>query len=262
MNLGMSRLFSSFLHRFFELGAQHDMEQLNDILIIPDVHGRTFWKEAIDDMEDYDKVIFLGDYLDPYPDEGIEFAEAMGVLSSIVQLKVEYPDKVVLLLGNHDLHYFNPLYRDKAMCWRYDEQYADMAEEFFDIYQDIFQLAYEAEITGQHVLFTHAGVHSVWYEAHRSFIGKLNAQNLNKLLNTRKGIEFLSEVSRKRGGLTPVGSIVWNDLSEFDSSKDFPGIYQVFGHTQQMKSPIIQNSYACLDYRRAFYYQNDSFLMF
>lgn len=35
----------------------------NNILIIPDVHGRTFWKYAIDK---YDKVIFLGDYLDPY----------------------------------------------------------------------------------------------------------------------------------------------------------------------------------------------------
>lgn len=238
------------------------MEQLDDILIIPDVHGRTFWKDALDDIEDYDKVIFLGDYLDPYPGEGIKFVEAMEVLSSIVQLKVENLDKVVLLLGNHDLHYFDPLYRDKAMCWRYDEEYAEMAEEYFDIYQDMFQLAYEAEIAGQHLLFTHAGVHSVWYEAHRSSIGRLNAQNLNKLLNKRKGIEFLAEVSRKRGGLAPVGSIVWNDLSEFESSKDFPGIYQVFGHTQQMESAVIQKSYACLDYRRAFCYQNGTFLMF
>ena len=189
------------------------MEQLDDILIIPDVHGRTFWKDALDDIEDYDKVIFLGDYLDPYPGEGIKFVEAMEVLSSIVQLKVENLDKVVLLLGNHDLHYFNPLYRDKAMCWRYDEEYAEMAEEYFD-------------------------------------------------MNKRKGIEFLAEVSRKRGGLAPVGSIVWNDLSEFESSKDFPGIYQVFGHTQQMESAVIQKSYACLDYRRAFCYQNGTFLMF
>ena len=40
------------------------------ILIIPDVHGRRFWRDAIE-SDDYDKVIFLGDYLDPYPDEGI-----------------------------------------------------------------------------------------------------------------------------------------------------------------------------------------------
>ena len=40
------------------------------ILIIPDVHGRQFWKKAVG-SGDYDKVVFLGDYLDPYPDERI-----------------------------------------------------------------------------------------------------------------------------------------------------------------------------------------------
>ena len=238
-----------------------NMEQLSDILIIPDVHGRTFWKQAVEDIDDYDKVIFLGDYLDPYPDEGIEFAQAMEVLLNIVQLKMDNHDKVVLLLGNHDLHYFNPLYRDQAACWRYDIQYAAWAEEFFDIYQELFQLAYEAEITGQHVLFTHAGVHSLWYEAHRSVIGNLTADNLNRLLRSRDGINFLAEVSSKRGGFSPVGSIVWNDVTEFGSSVDFPDIYQVFGHTLQQDSPIIQQNFACLDCRRAFCYQNYSFLI-
>ena len=30
-----------------------------EILIIPDVHGRDFWKEAIE-RKDYEKVVFLG----------------------------------------------------------------------------------------------------------------------------------------------------------------------------------------------------------
>ena len=29
-----------------------------EILIIPDVHGRSFWKEAVD-SKDYEKIIFL-----------------------------------------------------------------------------------------------------------------------------------------------------------------------------------------------------------
>ena len=41
------------------------------ILIIPDVHGRTFWHYAKDHVDEYDKIIFLGDYLDPYRYEGI-----------------------------------------------------------------------------------------------------------------------------------------------------------------------------------------------
>ena len=40
------------------------------ILIIPDVHGRTFWKEAINKFPKNEfpnmEIIFLGDYLDPY----------------------------------------------------------------------------------------------------------------------------------------------------------------------------------------------------
>ena len=50
-------------------------------LIIPDVHGRTFWKYAIQQypIEKYPdiKIIFLGDYLDPYTSfEGITKNEA------------------------------------------------------------------------------------------------------------------------------------------------------------------------------------------
>ncbi|MDE5880282.1 MAG: hypothetical protein K2H60_01000 [Muribaculaceae bacterium] len=41
-----------------------------DIIVIPDLHGRTFWKEAVEKYPDAD-TIFLGDYLDPYPNEGI-----------------------------------------------------------------------------------------------------------------------------------------------------------------------------------------------
>lgn len=42
----------------------------NKLLILPDIHGRVFWKEPCQNIEDYDKVIFLGDYLDPYGFEG------------------------------------------------------------------------------------------------------------------------------------------------------------------------------------------------
>ena len=40
------------------------------LLIVPDVHGRTFWEGPVDRfMHQVDKIIFLGDYLDPYPKE-------------------------------------------------------------------------------------------------------------------------------------------------------------------------------------------------
>ena len=41
------------------------------ILIVPDVHGRIFWRRAKELVKSYQKIIFLGDYLDPYSYEGI-----------------------------------------------------------------------------------------------------------------------------------------------------------------------------------------------
>lgn len=34
------------------------------IYVIPDIHGRDFWHD-IKKIEDYEKIIFLGDYVDP-----------------------------------------------------------------------------------------------------------------------------------------------------------------------------------------------------
>ena len=37
---------------------------MTKILIIPDVHGRNFWKEPCNNWKG--KIVFLGDYHDPY----------------------------------------------------------------------------------------------------------------------------------------------------------------------------------------------------
>ena len=67
------------------------------ILIIPDVHGRTFWKSALR-SGDYEKIVFLGDYTDPYEMEDITNREALKNFKSIIAFKQQNPEKVVLLL--------------------------------------------------------------------------------------------------------------------------------------------------------------------
>ena len=76
------------------------------MLILPDIHGRDFWRKPVQETlkEGDEKIIFLGDYLDPYDDEGITDAVAFGGLQDIIRFKQEHPDKVTLLWGNHDLH--------------------------------------------------------------------------------------------------------------------------------------------------------------
>ena len=68
------------------------------ILIIPDVHGRPFWKKAIK-TGDYEKIVFLGDYTDPYEMEGITNREALKNFKSIIAFKQQKPEKVVLLVS-------------------------------------------------------------------------------------------------------------------------------------------------------------------
>lgn len=75
----------------------------SSIFIIPDVHGRTFWKEI--NPDDADLIIFLGDYVDPYGDEGITPKMALDNLKELVNFYNKYKDKCVFLKGNHDYPY-------------------------------------------------------------------------------------------------------------------------------------------------------------
>ena len=61
---------------------------MSKILIIPDVHGRKFWEDAVETHgEECDKIIFLGDYLDPYNWEGITRRGAISNFEEIIEYK-------------------------------------------------------------------------------------------------------------------------------------------------------------------------------
>ena len=83
---------------------------MEDWIVIPDVHGRDFWRSAVRGREE-EKIIFLGDYVDPYSWEGITPHVAFLELQDIIEFKKAHPDNVVLLLGNHDLGYL-----DREIC--------------------------------------------------------------------------------------------------------------------------------------------------
>ncbi|MBQ7489604.1 MAG: hypothetical protein IJT51_03695 [Bacteroidales bacterium] len=51
------------------------------LIIVPDIHGRTFWKKIFDYDSD---VVFLGDYLDPYRSEGIYPWDALENFTQII----------------------------------------------------------------------------------------------------------------------------------------------------------------------------------
>ena len=71
-------------------------------ILIGDIHGRTSWKQIVEKEKDADKFIFFGDYFDPY-DWTLTLDDLVNNFNDIVKFKLDNPDKVILLIGNHKL---------------------------------------------------------------------------------------------------------------------------------------------------------------
>ncbi len=52
------------------------------VILIPDLHGRMFWKEAVANADDATRIIFLGIYIYPYVFEETTPEEAFSRISS------------------------------------------------------------------------------------------------------------------------------------------------------------------------------------
>jgi predicted phosphodiesterase len=226
-------------------------QPVKSLLIIPDVHGRKFWRSAVTSGQ-YDKVIFLGDYVDPYPSEHISQLDALHELQDIIDYHDQNADKVILLLGNHDMHYLSHYYRDICACDRFDEEHSACLHTLFSR-ADLFKLAHEEVVNSRRYLFTHAGVTRSWLRRNKQLIGSLDSNHLNGLLHSDACIEALAHVGVARYGDYPSGSLLWADCDEFVQSKPLSDVYQVFGHSQQFDGrPVITPHYACLDCRTHF----------
>lgn len=153
-------------------------------LIIPDVHGRTFWKDAInqfpkDKYKDLN-IVFLGDYLDPYENypgvlenEGWPRRHAIDNFKEIIEC-TKNDSRIHLLFGNHDMHYwYDARYKSRVDIDNYNE----IKQIFLDNF-DLFNVAYDEVVDDVKYLYTHAGVTSFWLE-HLHFVGN-NGIRLNK----------------------------------------------------------------------------------
>lgn len=238
------------------------------MIIIPDTHGRTFWKDAIKEKQDNEKVIFLGDYHDPYPHENISTEDSIVNFEEILDYKKNNPKDVILLLGNHDCGYIWP---DVCSSRRDRVHYKDISAMFRDNF-DKFDLAYQKD----GYLLTHAGVHKWWFDLVDSHIKDIDYNHVADILNNWLHVDeydkesMLGIYSNYRGwGGDLYGSCVWADVREwlaepindtFDDKK-LP-FYQIFSHTQLVEEPLIQPDWACLDTRNGYRLDGDTLTNF
>ena len=250
-----------------------------NLIIILDIHGRTFWKEAIPHVEAGTPCIFLGDYVDPYDDEGISGLDALKNLREIIAFAHQYEDCVTLLLGNHDLSYLG----DPWGLWtvysdRFCYEWADVISEYFNENADNCSLCVYREVGDKPFLFSHAGMHPVWVNWCGLFddVDKSDAKALatkvdelyRESLKAGGRTEFmdaLAMVGAIRGGNSFAGSIVWADIREYDNV-EWP-FTQIFGHTKQRNpadgewtEPCKVGSSICVDCGRCFYLDDEGLL--
>jgi len=227
---------------------------MHDILIVPDIHGRSFWKPV---LEYEGKVIFLGDYTDPYPCENFSDEDAYQGLLEIIDFKQKNPHRITLLIGNHEYHYYDSKF-----------QYSRFSEEYYERFNELltqtttaglFQVCKQID----NYLFSHAGITEKWYNLHQDLLfrcGTTLEEQINNLFIEDK-MPF-SEISYYRGGLDIAGSPLWADINEFsDELKPFNSdIIQVVGHTQNAGTePIEIKNIRLLDNQQLYLLSNGQF---
>lgn len=248
---------------------------MSKIAICADIHGREFWKIIKEHKDDFDKIVFLGDYLAPYPHEDITNKKAIEVFEEVIDFKKENPDKVILLFGNHDGSY---LTKDICEC-RTDHRNWNLINNIFTENIKLFDLAWEITVNDKRYFFSHAGVRKEWFDIyvkdkwfawnsetlppagyfnyafHTAYD---NDDNLEKKIKIFLGLKVYS---RYRGWtFDNNGSIIWADIREFFSGEksEYDDVYFVVGHTQLQNKPIIDENIACLDVRRPFVFDTET----
>ena len=65
------------------------------ILILPDIHGRKFYCNALCEAVDKGaEIVCLGDYLDPYRGDDLHEKGVFAPLKELVEVKKHHPDRV------------------------------------------------------------------------------------------------------------------------------------------------------------------------
>ena len=233
------------------------------ILIVPDVHGRDFWKAVLPYTDV--PVIFLGDYVAPYTKyEPITDEQAIEMFKEILDFRRENPDRVTLLLGNHDCSYSIGI----RMCDnRVDNRHYETIRKLFWDKKNAFQLTDSILINGKQFIFSHAGYTTQWVRDARELFMRDDIDKvledwdyLNRMNKSHSNLLYTYLQDRSityRGGSSDYGSPIWADFQEHikENVKLLTDKIQIFGHSW-CKVPIhdkAEYEWYMLDCKEVFY---------
>lgn len=196
------------------------------LVVIGDIHGRSCWKDIIN-KEEYDKVIFLGDYVSTH--EKMTEEDQINNLEEILHFKETNPDKVVLLRGNHDTQHLGYDWAGCSGLFRNVQQYmSEQRKRFLEDTQWIY--------VQDGIVFSHAGISDEW-------MTNSGFMNLNEVLNALpdERFGFIPDSMWDNYGDSVTQSCVWIrpqslckcNLEHYD---------QVVGHTPVLRITDIYKS--------------------
>lgn len=189
------------------------------IYSLGDVHGRDIW--FYKDYSKFDKVIFIGDYVDNIE---IKDSKIIENLENIIQFKKDNIDKVILLWGNHDIQYIG-----KDQCSGFNSRIYKNLNKLFIENKNLFQLSYQIK----NYLWIHAGIHSGWWnlwirDKKKIKKGENVADTLNRLFI--EDYDPIFHCGVYRGGPDRVGGPLWLDKREL--MKPLKNYHQIVGHNR------------------------------
>lgn len=249
------------------------MPKLSRLLVIPDVHQDTSFLQHIfrnESLSEWDRVIFLGDFFDAKRPDYANVASVAWICDFVIELKRELKERMVMLLGNHDVVFH-------ALSCYPERLSRQQREMLLDLYG--FTTWPTIESCGYHLdpsffedirlchteggwLFSHAGVTlDTWNAFTTSSLGTCAAaeqfvSNLNPWVDQPMPDNGdllqipLFQAGQTRGGFLDKGGPLWLDWDEeFEDSLPIP---QIVGHTVDSTYRINGRSY-CLDARQSVY---------
>ena len=208
-------------------------------IIIGDIHGLTCWRRIVEYHPDADRIIFIGDYLDSFD---ISPIEQLNNLEAICEFKKSSNKEVILLVGNHDHHYW-PGVVDTGTSG-YQPHMATSFEYCFSQNKDLFQMCFVDE---KKTVYSHAGMS-------RSFMRAIAAHGtdkfdfINELFKTKPRYFCYNNFCYDHSGCGEhvLQSCIW--IRPGSLYKDKIQNLQVVGHT-----PVGRIDYPAKSERRNFY---------
>lgn len=197
---------------------------MTKIVAVGDIHGRDVWKKIIEAEKPFDKIVLLGDYVDTHQD--ISGAEQLYNLLEIIDYKKQFPENVVLLVGNHDYQYWPTGLVGETYSGFQPGMYASFLQ-LFEEHKKLFQMCFEDE---EGVIYSHAGFTETFVEQK---IGTFSAKQVNDVFKYKPQSFKFYDFDRSGCGDDQRQSCIWvRPNSLYNDSIDR---LQVVGHTSVEK---------------------------